>query len=110
MIELMDCSRQMRPGTPDSRESSLLKETKEKGIKMSDIGVWAHEYNKTNTNKIRIQGKLVRYTIPDVMTVYMGIGGDADEDVVVETIRVFGPREQVSQISNNIYSDFDYRE
>ena len=86
----------MRPGTPDLKETFFLKETKEKGVKMSDIGVWAHEYNRTNTNKIRIRGKLVRYTIPDVMTVYMGIGEDADGDVVVETIRVFGPREQVS--------------
>ena len=98
MIELTNCSRQIRPGTPDSKEKGFLKETKEKGVKMSDIGVWAHEYNKTNTNKIRIRGKLMRYTIPDVMTVYMGIGGDGDEDVVVETIRVFGPREQVSEI------------
>ena len=65
---------------------------------MSDIGVWAHEYNKMNTSKIRIRGKLVRYTIPDVMTVYMGIGGDVDGDVVVETIRVFGPRERVSEL------------
>jgi len=98
----------MRPGTPDSKEPSLLKETKEKGVKMSDIGVWAHEYNKMNTNKIRIRGKLVRYTIPDVMTVYMGIGGEANEDVVVETIRVFGPREQVRRLLNMIYPDFDY--
>ena len=98
MIELTNCSRQMRPSTPDSKETSFLKETKEKGVKMSDIGVWALEYNKTNRSKIRIRGKLVRYTIPDVMTVYMGIGGDADEDVVVETIRVFGPREQVNRI------------
>ena len=65
---------------------------------MSDIGDWAHEYNKMNQNKIRIRGKLVRYTIPDVMTVYMGIGRDSDEEVVVETIRVFGPREQVSEL------------
>ena len=36
------------------------------------------------------------YTIPDVMTMYMGIGGEGEEDVIVETIRVFGPREQVS--------------
>ena len=88
----------MRPGTPDLKGtfSESLEETEEKGVKISDIGEWAHEYNKINTNKIRIRGKLVRYTIPDVMTVYMGIGGDDDEDVVVETIRVFGPREQVS--------------
>ena len=66
---------------------------------MSDIGHWALEYNKKNTNKIRIRGKLVRYTIPDVMTAYMGIGGNGNEDVVVETIRVFGPREQVSKLS-----------
>lgn len=107
MIELTTCSRQMRPGTPDSKETTSVKETKEKGVKMSDIGVWAHEYNKTNTNKIRIRGKLVRYTIPDVMTVYMGIGGDGDEDVVVETIRVFGPREQVSPLLL-INHDTDY--
>jgi tryptophanase len=88
----------MRPSTPDLKETFFLKETKEKGVKMSDIGIWAHEYNKMNTKKIRIRGKLVRYTIPDVMTVYMGIGGEANEDVVVETIRVFGPREQVSEI------------
>ena len=93
----------MRPGTPDLKETFSLKETKEKGVKMSDIGVWAHEYNKMNINKIRIRGKLVRYTIPDVMTVYMGIGGDAEEDVVVETIRVFGPREQASQLIIIIY-------
>lgn len=92
----------MRPGTPDSKETSFLKETKEKGVKMSDIGVWAYEYNKTNRNKIRIRGKLVRYTIPDVMTVYMGIGGETEEDVVVETIRVFGPREQVRGILKEI--------
>ena len=36
------------------------------------------------------------YTIPDVMTVYMGIGGEGEEDVVVETIHVFGLRERVS--------------
>ena len=101
MIELTNCSRQMRPATPDLKETVFLKETKEKGVKMSDIGVWAHEYNKMNTNKIRIRGKLMRYTIPDVMTVYMGIGGDADEDVLVETIRVFGPREQVSLLINH---------
>jgi hypothetical protein len=101
MIELTNCSRQMRPGTPDLKETFFLKETKEKGVKMSDIGVWAHEYNKVNTNKIRIRGKLVRYTIPDVMTVYMGIGGDGDEDVVVETIRVFGPRERVRMIHDD---------
>ena len=65
---------------------------------MSDIGNWAHDYNKMNTNKIRIQGKLVQYTIPDVMTVYMGIGGDDEEYVVVETICVFGPREQISEL------------
>ena len=88
----------MRPGTPDLKGTFSLKETKEKGVKMSDIGDWAHEYNKMNRNKIRIRGKLVRYTIPDVMTVYMGIGGDGDEDIVVETIRVFGPREQVSEL------------
>jgi hypothetical protein len=98
MIELTNCSRQIRSRTPDLKDTFFLKETKEKGVKMSDIGVWAHEYNKMNTNKIRIRGKLVRYTISDVMTVYMGIGGDADEDVVVETIRVFGPRERVSQL------------
>lgn len=109
MIELTNCSRQMRPGTPDSKETTFLKETsKEKGVGMSDIGVWAQEYNKTNTNKIRIRGKLVRYTIPDVMTVYMGIGGDAEEDVVVETIRVFGPREQVSEILIDILIKSDY--
>lgn len=91
----------MRPGTPDLKETFFLKETKEKGVKMADIGVWAHEHNKMNTNKIRIRGKLVRYTIPDVMTVYMGIGGDGDEDVVVETIRVFGPRERVRMIQDD---------
>ena len=107
MIELTDSSRLMRPGTPDLKETFFVKETKEKGVKMSNIGVWAHEYNKMNVNKIRIRGKLVRYTIPDVMIVYMGIGGDADEEVVVETIRVFGPREQVSQLLT-VYSDFDY--
>ena len=107
MIELTSCSRQMRPGTPDSKETSFLKETKEKGVKMSDIGVWAYEYNKSNRNKIRIRGKLVRYTIPDVMTVYMGIGGDGDEDVVVETIRVFGPREQVRGILSEILSEIE---
>ena len=107
MIELTNCSRQMRPVTPDSKETFFLKETKEKGVKMSEIGEWAHEYNKTKRNKIRIRGKLVRYTIPDVMTVYMGIGGDTDEDVVVETIRVFGPREQVSELLIVNYSDVD---
>ena len=91
MIKLMNCSRQMRAGTPDSKETSFLKETKEKGVKMSDIGVWAYEYNKRNRNKIWIQGRLVRYMIPDVMTVYMGIGGEGEEDVVVETICVFWP-------------------
>ena len=33
----------MRPGTPDLKETFFLKETKEKGVKMSDIGVWAHD-------------------------------------------------------------------
>ena len=95
--------RQIRSGSPDLKETFLLKETKEKGVKMSDIGNWAHEYNKKSTNKIRIRGKLVRYTIPDVMTAYMGIGGDDGEDVVVETIRVFGPREQVGGLLMNDY-------
>lgn len=88
----------MGPSTPDDSKGTVLKESKEEGVKMCDIGKWALEYNKMNKNKIRIQGRLVRYTIPDVMTVYMGIGGEGEEDVVVETIRVFGPREQASEM------------
>ena len=105
------CSRQMRPSTPDDSKGTVFKESKEKGVKMCDIGKWALEYNKMNKNKIRIQGKLVRYTIPDVMTVYMGIGGEGEEDVVVETIRVFGPREQASEIyvSRGRYTKCLYR-
>lgn len=57
----------------------------------SALGEWARAYNTAHKNKIRIKGRTLRLAIPDVLTVYMGIG--AQERVVVETIRAFGSRE-----------------
>jgi len=73
-------------------------------VKMENVGEWARTYNETHTNKIRIRGRLVRLAMAEVMTVYMGIGEDADGCVVVETIRAFGPREQMTGQGQSRYA------
>lgn len=66
----------------------------EAAVKMEGLPEWAREFNRTHSQcKVRIQGQLLRVTLPDIMTVYMTVGAAHDQDVVVETIRVLGPRE-----------------
>ncbi len=79
----------------DDREggtSAFPPNVAEAGIKMEGLGAWARQFNKTHKCKLRIQGEVIRLTIPDVMTVYMSFGVEEGE-IRVETIRVFGPRE-----------------
>ena len=73
-------------------------------MKMENVGEWARSYNETHTHKIRIRGRLVRLAMADVMTVYMGIGVDGDGNVVVETIKAFGPREQTTGQGQSRYA------
>jgi len=69
----------------------------EGGVKMEGLADWAREFNRTHKCKVRIRGQVLRVTIPDVMTVYMsfGVSSTAEElgEIIVETVRVFGPRE-----------------
>ncbi|KAH9485298.1 hypothetical protein JR316_0002206 [Psilocybe cubensis] len=75
----------------EEERGAPLPHSTEPGVTVSELGEWARAYNSTHTNKIRIRGRTLRMAIPDVMTVYMGIG--TQERVVVETIRAFGSRE-----------------
>jgi len=65
----------------------------EAAVKMEGLAEWARAFNRNSQCKVRIQGRLLRVTLPDIMTVYMTVGAAHDQDVGVETIRVLGPRE-----------------
>ncbi|KAF8160992.1 hypothetical protein B0H34DRAFT_673052 [Crassisporium funariophilum] len=99
-------SRALSPEPPyvrvQRKGTSLLPEATEEAVGMDQLGQWASEYNRANKNKLRIRGSVVRFSIPDVMTVYMTVGGAGR--VVVETIRVFGPREQKGQHGQSGYA------
>ncbi|KDR75410.1 hypothetical protein GALMADRAFT_1333804 [Galerina marginata CBS 339.88] len=79
----------------ERKGTTVLPVCSEDAVKMEQLGAWARAYNAAHKNKIRIRGDMVRLAIPDVMTVYMGVGRGEGDRVVVETIRAFGPREQM---------------
>ncbi|KAF9484464.1 hypothetical protein BDN70DRAFT_928340 [Pholiota conissans] len=72
----------------------LLPRRPEPAVPLGELGAWARAWNETHaTAKMRIKGRVVRLALADVMTVYMGVGVGRAGEVVVETIRAFGPRE-----------------
>ncbi|KAF9529302.1 hypothetical protein CPB83DRAFT_277985 [Crepidotus variabilis] len=65
----------------------------EEGVKMEGLVDWARAFNRTQDCKLRIQDKVLRLSVPEIMTTYMSFGVVEDRQIVVETIRVFGSRE-----------------
>jgi len=82
----------------DHTRASLLPSCPEKGLTLESLPEWARERNARTPNKLRMRDNRVRYAIPEVMTVYMSVGGE--DEIAVETIRAFGPRETVSYGAN----------
>ncbi|CAA7259265.1 unnamed protein product [Cyclocybe aegerita] len=91
----------------DRKRTSFVRPATEEGVKMEGLGEWAREFNRTHDkSKLRIRERLLRLTVEDVMTVFLGIGASADGRVRVETIRAFGAREKPQAHGESGYSVF----
>lgn len=72
---------------------SVFPPVPEEPVKMEGLPEWARQFNKTHTSKLRLRGNVLRLTIPDIMIAYLSFGVIQNNQILVETIRVFGPRE-----------------
>lgn len=87
--------------------TSVLPRRPEEAVALADLGTWARAWNEAHDKaKLRIRGRVVRIVLADVLTVFMGIGVGRAGDVVVETVRAFGPREASTPHGQSAYAVF----
>lgn len=84
----------------------MLPRRREPDVPLAELGSWARAWNETHAAKMRIKGRVVRLALGDVMTVYMGIGVGKAGEVVVETVRAFGPREATGGHGQSVFGVF----
>ncbi|OBZ66598.1 hypothetical protein A0H81_13483 [Grifola frondosa] len=103
----------------ESRDASLFPPTEDGlvPVRLDGLGAYLTEYNKSHPMKLRIWSParhqklacpvVARFTIPDVVTVYLTLDHSSDDPaLVVESATAFGPREKVRRVTqNSVYCD-----